>query len=205
MTMKIRQLCFKILRVFQNWYSNRKYGTRINSVYAHPKAQYAKGVAIGKNTFVDKDVCIGKYSYINRNSSAENCIIGNYCSISSGVYINPYEHELTFRSTHPFASNRAEQKREKVVIGHDVLISLNAIILSGVTIGNGAVIGAGAVVTKDVKPYEIVGGVPAKHIRWRFDEAERERLEKSAWYLKDLEDQERNVDFFTGQTDLYQE
>ena len=76
-------------------------------------------------------------------------------------------------------------KRAPVVIGHDVLISLNAVILKGVHIGNGAVIGAGAVVTKDIEPYEIVGGVPAKHIGWRFDPETRERIEQSKWWEKE--------------------
>jgi len=89
------------------------------------------------------------------------------------------------------------------VIGHDVLISLNAIVLSGVTVGNGAVIGAGAVVTKDVKPYEIVGGVPAKHIGWRFEEMEREMLENSQWFLSDIDICRKNIHFFTKETNIF--
>ncbi len=111
-------------------------------------------------------------SYINKTSSVENCEIGNLCSISSGVYINLFEHELSKRTTHFFAGG-PRAKRCKVKIGHDVPISLNEIVLEEVNIGNGAVIAAGAVVTKDVEPYEIVGGVPSKHISWRFDEVER--------------------------------
>ena len=200
---EIKRACKCILRSIQRKIYNRKHGTRIHSNKAALNADYGKNVGVGKNTFVSDDVTMGNYSYVNCNSSLENCRIGNYCSISSGVYINPYEHALEFRSTHPFVSKHAGRKRETVVIGHDVLISLNAIILSGVTIGNGAVIGAGAVVTRDVQPYEVVGGVPAKHIRWRFDEEERQRLEESGWYLKDMDVLEKNIPFFTKQTDAF--
>ena len=203
MMKQIKRICKNFLHWLHRGTYNRKNATDIRSNRADLAAHYEKGVSIGENTIVSRDVSIGKYSYINRDSSAENCTIGNYCSISSGVCINPYEHILEFRSTHPFASKYAGQKQEKVVIGHDVLISLNAIILSGVTIGNGAVIGAGAVVTKDVKPYEIVGGVPAKHIRWRFDEEEMKRLEESEWYLKDIDVLEKNILFFKKQTDVF--
>ena len=133
----------------------------------------------------------------------ENCCVGNYCSISSGVYICPYEHVLEYRSTHPFAESSLETKRERVVIGNDVLISLNAIILSGVTIGDGAVIGAGAVVTKDVKPFEIVGGVPAKHIKWRFEESEQELIKNTKWWEFDIEKAKENIDFFRHTTDSF--
>ena len=139
------------------FFFNKKNKTSIYSCLASPKAKYAHHVGIAANTIVTEDVEIGKYSYINTNSSAENCKIGNYCSISSGVYINPTEHDLSKRSTSPFIY-MPEKKQQRVTIGNDVLISLNAVILKGVSIGDGAVIGAGAIVTKDVKPYEIVGG-----------------------------------------------
>lgn len=200
---QIKRMCKNVLHGIQRVIYNRRNGTKILSSRADLRAEYAKGVRVAENTYVDKDVSIGKYSYINRNSSAENCQIGNYCSISSGVYINPHEHNLRFRSTHPFADKYTREKQAPVVIGHDVLISLNAILLSGVTIGNGAVIGAGAVVTKDVKPYEVVGGVPAKHIRWRFDEEERQRLEDSKWFLSELDVVEKNLEFFTMQTNTF--
>ncbi|MBQ6839391.1 MAG: nucleotidyltransferase family protein [Oscillospiraceae bacterium] len=201
---KIKRFCKNTLRDIQWSIYNRKNGTKICSNCADLRARFEKGVSIGENTFVSSDVTIGKYSYINRNSSAENCRIGNYCSISSGVYINPHEHQLGYRSTHPFADKQAKGKQAPVVIGHDVLISLNVIILSGVTVGNGAVIGAGAVVTKDVQPYEIVGGVPARHIGWRFDESERQMLENSQWFLSDIDTCKKNIVFFTKETNEFE-
>ncbi len=138
-------------------YSKKK-NCIISSVKADLLAQYGRNVLIGRNTYVSNDVTIGNYSYVNQNSYLECCDIGSYCSISSGVYINPYEHNLKFISTHPFVEEGRRKERRKVIIGNDVLISLNVIVLEGVRIGNGAVIAAGAVVTKDVKDYEIVGG-----------------------------------------------
>ncbi len=182
------------------YFFNKKNKSRIHSCSADPKAQYGHHVGIAENTIVNYDVCIGKYSYVNTNSSVENCEIGNYCSISSGVWINPIEHNLTKRSTSPFIEPPI-QKRPKVTIGNDVLISLNAIVLEGVSIGNGAVIAAGAVVTKDVKPYEIVGGVPAKHIGWRFEQSEIDLISATKWWEKDLEDLAANMLFLRNESD----
>lgn len=192
----------KLLRRLKCYLYNKKHKTQIRSTEASLKASYEKNVLISPRVIVTDDVTVGKYSYVNVDSSVENCTIGNYCSISSGVWICPFEHNLHNRSTHPFAHGKIE-KREPVKIGNDVLISLNAIILSGVTVGDGAVIGAGAVVTKDVQPYEIVGGVPAKHIGWRFDEKERNMLIESRWWEYDLDVLKENQDFFNLQTDLF--
>ena len=164
---------------------NRIHQTNIRSDDASLKACYGNGVSIADTVIVSSDVSIGKYSYVNPHSTLENCTVGNYCSISAGVNICPGEHDLYAISTHPLFARDEIPKRAPVVIGHDVLISLNAVILKGVHIGNGAVIGAGAVVTKDIEPYEIVGGVPAKHIGWRFDPETRERIEQSRWWEKE--------------------
>lgn len=192
----------KLLRKVSNYLYNKKHNTDIRSTQASLNASYEKHVHIAPQTIVTDDVSIGKYSYVNTLSSIENCTIGNYCSISSGVWICPAEHAIRHRSTHPFAADNTV-KRAPVVIGNDVLISLNAIILSGVTVGDGAVIGAGAVVTKDVQPFEIVGGVPAKHIGWRFDEAERARIADTGWWNCDKDVLTQNLDYFKGTSDSF--
>ena len=175
--MNVFKYCIKRLII---WAYNKKHLTKIYSVSASTKADYGIGVLISDNTTVIDNVVIGDYSYINRGSYVENCIIGKFCSISSGVYICPFEHDYKMKTTHPILREGKSTPllRTKVIIGNDVLISLNAIILEGVKIGDGAVIGAGAVVTKDVRPYEIVGGVPAKHIKYRFSDEEIKRLLK---------------------------
>lgn len=192
----------KIIKLVRAKLFNIKNKTNIKSINADLSAKYGKGVSIDKNTIIEPDVSIGKYSYVNKNSSLENCIVGNYCSISSLVYINPYEHALNFRSTHPFC-DIGREKRKKVIIGNDVLISLNCIILEGVSIGNGAVIAAGAVVTKDVEPYEIVGGVPARHIGWRFNKEEIKRIQDTKWWEFDKEFLQSNLSYFNLERDYF--
>lgn len=90
--------------------------------------------------------------------------------------------------------------REKVIIGNDVLISLNVIVLEGVTIGNGAIIGAGAVVTRDVKPYEIVGGIPAKHIKFRFDPDTINKLQSEKFWDWDKEKIIKNINYLKNES-----
>lgn len=136
---------------------------------------------------------IGKYTYgYNKDNIARGTKIGAFCSIADGVKIGLMNHPMKYVSTNPFLyySNRGFLKQnclnfeqKKVRIENDVWIGSNAIILPGVHIGNGAVVAAGAVVTKNVAPYEIVGGVPARHIKWRFEDYElRRKLEKISWY-----------------------
>lgn len=124
---------------------------------------------------------IGKYSYTGYDDIITNCYIGSFCSIAEGVIIGGAEHPMSWVSTSPVFENvnhSGPNKRfakldleptKTTYIGNDVWIGNRAIIKQGVTIGDGAVIGAGAIVTKDVEPYSIVVGCPAKHIKYRFD------------------------------------
>lgn len=161
-------------------------------------------VAGGVSVF--HDVRMGLFSYLSAGVHVEDAVIGRYCSIAEGVTIGLSSHPLTFLTTHPVASSRTDTLFDNhpiaqaaanilyeghvgngpVTIGNDVWIGCNAIIKKNVRIGNGAVIGAGAVVTKDVGPYEIVGGVPAKLIRKRFTDRQIEQLEKLQWWDYDL-------------------
>lgn len=134
--------------------------------------------------------------------------IGKFCSIACGTkfLFNSANHALDSLSTYPFPSFFEEWnlEREKVtdawdnrgdiVIGNDVWIGYEAVILSGVTIGDGAIIGTRAVVTKDVPPYTIVGGIPAKPIRKRFDEKVIEALLKIKWWDWTEEKIARNIE-----------
>jgi acetyltransferase-like isoleucine patch superfamily enzyme len=140
-------------------------------------------------------------------------IIGKYCSFGRNCSIIPIrahlpalkEHERFVISTFPITGYRGWKqkitlplKRNFVIIGNDVWVGMNAIILSGVKIGNGAVIGAGAVVTKNVPDYAIVGGVPAKILRYRYTEEQRAELLKIAWWDWSDEKVKTNAEDFYG-------
>lgn len=126
----------------------------------------------------------GAISVIDFSSADTKLIIGNYCSIAGGTtFLLGGEHNLGTISTYPFKVRLFGEEREAgskgdIVIKDDVWIGQNAIICSGVTVGQGAVVAAGAVVTKHVEPYAIVGGNPAKFIKYRLDESLRKKLEK---------------------------
>ena len=134
--------------------------------------------------------------------------IGKFCSIACGTkfLFNSANHALDSLSTYPFPLFFEEWNLEKekvteawdnrgdIVIGNDVWIGYEAVILSGVTIGDGAIIGTRAVVTKDVPPYTIVGGVPAKPIRKRFDEKMIKELLKIKWWDWTEEKIARNIE-----------
>lgn len=133
--------------------------------------------------------------------------IGKFCSIACGAkfLFTSGNHTMKSLSTYPFPIFFEEwgldgkdicdawDNKGDIVIGNDVWIGYEAVILSGVTIGDGAVIGSRAVVTKDVEPYTIVGGVPAKAIRKRFDEQTIEKLEKIGWWNWNEEQIRQNI------------
>lgn len=137
---------------------------------------------------------IGKYSYVGGPSKVVCADIGKYCSIASEASIGMGTHTLNMLSTcsiftekhngtgHSWIDKVGIDPFERVSIGNDVWIGKRVMVLGGVTIGDGAVVAAGAVVTKDVPPYAVVGGVPAKVIKYRFTEAEIETLERLCWW-----------------------
>lgn len=138
-------------------------------------------------------VDLGRYSYVARNTLIQNTSIGAFCSVSEGCNIGMPSHPADFVSTSPvFLSGRNYLRKNfaeipyedcpKTVIKNDVWIGAHAQLKSGITVGNGSIIAAGAVVTKDVPPYAVVGGVPAKIIRFRFDGETAESLKKSQWW-----------------------
>lgn len=155
--------------------------------------------SIFKNTILDS-CTIGNYTYIQKDSRIYNAQIGNFCSIAEQVIIGAANHRMDTPTTSSYldssmnylpktfeagAVKMAESKG--VIIENDVWIGLRAIILDGVNIGSGAIIAAGAIVTKDVPPYSIVGGVPAKVIKQRFNEQIRNKLLDSKWWDKSEE------------------
>jgi len=152
-------------------------------------------IALG-SVRVGKNVRIGKRTYMNSGYLHSNITIGRFCSIGYNVLVAPPNHPTNWLSTHPFQYNEdygfSDQPRvfydnDTTVIGNDVWIGANVIILRGVKICDGAVIAAGAVVTKDVEPYAIVGGIPAKVLKHRFPQQVIDRLVSLKWWDKDEE------------------
>ena len=142
------------------------------------------------------EVRMGAFSYIVSDASAVYSDIGKFCSIAQGVRINPGNHPHWRAAMHHFSYRAksyelAEEDHEpffqwrrdnRVTLGHDVWCGHGAIILPGNTIGTGAVVAAGAVVTKDVAPFTIVGGTPARPIRERFDKRLQDAILEIAWW-----------------------
>ncbi len=170
---------------------------------------------VGKYSNV-KNTSLGLGSYIGSKSFMPNCLIGKFCSIGSNIQVISGTHPTTdFISTHPafyspscstlpgFVSKTKFKEFEyiddsghTVEIGNDVWIASNVIIIAPVKIGNGAIIASGAVVTSDILPYSIVGGVPAKEIRKRFDDNICEIINSSEWWNWDLNKIKSNADCF---------
>ena len=146
----------------------------------------------------DADVSLGHNSYSNSDLALVTC--GNYCSIGENVSFAPSRHPLDRLTTHPetylpvaWPHEPAAIRRvpfdgvwSPVEVGHDVWIGSGAVVMGGVKIGTGAVVAANAVVTHDVPAFAVVAGVPARVLRFRFDEVTREEILRSEWWNYDL-------------------
>lgn len=154
---------------------------------------------------------IGEYTYHGSNfqvkeySPDQKLIIGKYTSISDEVHILlGGEHRYDTISTFPFfelmnIGHKNTTTKGDVIIGNDVWIGYRVTILSGVTIGDGAVVGAGALVIKDVPPYSIVAGVPAKIIKYRFDNIRIKLLLDIKWWDWSNDKIKENIEWLTSQ------
>jgi phosphonate metabolism protein (transferase hexapeptide repeat family) len=166
----------------------------------HPTAQ-VRDCRLGAYTEVGErtsllEVVLDDYSYVVNDSEVAYTTFGKFCSVAAMTRINPGNHPMqrasqshfTYRASTYFAGEADEaeffawRRAHKVTIGHDVWIGHGAIVLPGRGVGTGAVVAAGAVVTKDVAPYTIVAGNPARLVRRRFSEPVAARLERLAWW-----------------------
>lgn len=159
-----------------------------------------KGVRLFSRVLVNNSE-IDTFSYVGYNSIIQNTTIGKFCSIANDVKIGLGNHPLEYFTTSPLFYTKVNPFNFKLIdnlnrfqeyipvnIGHDVWIGANAIILDGISVGNGAVIAAGSVVTKDVPSYAIVGGVPAKIIKYRFTQNKIDKLLESKWWEYSIEE-----------------
>lgn len=160
------------------------------------------------SVFIKGGVSVGRFTTINGPNTdiiaALNPIkIGSFCSIARNVSIQEYNHRIDRPTSYFINQNIFNDSMEldivskgMIEIGNDVWIGSHCVILSGVKIGDGAIIAANSVVNNDVPPYAIVGGVPAKVIKWRFSEEVRLELLEMKWWDWPLEDIKRNKEFF---------
>ncbi len=177
------------------------------SAYWDSKTRFTETTALGRRSRCF-NVNIGRCSSIRGGGRAMNAVIGNYtviaqgCEIGLGVHPTNYLscHSIFYAHTpwgiHPEWKKTIEGIERISHIGNDVWIGAKSIVMDGVTIGDGAIVAAGSVVTKDVPPYAIVGGAPAKIIKYRFPQEMIDRLLEIKWW--DLPDDEitKVIDLF---------
>lgn len=175
-----------------------------------------------KNCIKRENIEVGEYTYYDDPNGVENfeknvihdsgskLIIGKFCAIATGVQfiLGAANHKLDGLSTYPFPLFKCGwgegfdfkefPHKGDTIIGNDVWIGHQATIMPGVTVGDGAVIGTKAVVTKNVEPFSIVGGNPAKLIRQRFDDETTDQLLSIQWWNWPIDKISRNVSIIMG-------
>ena len=204
----------KSVKIFIPSFFRQAYRTVEQKILFKKYIKRFQGLIIGKNVHISQDCFFGKgvkiydgvfikktsiddYTYVAPRTQIGSAVIGKYCSIGPDVKIGLGMHpSRDMVSTHPaffskqnastitYAENNCFQETIAVSIENDVWIGANALIKDGVHIGNGAIIGASALVVKNVEPYSIVGGVPAKLIRYRFTKEEIAFLQNNQWWDK---------------------
>lgn len=191
------------------WISKLIIATILELKYKDKKLKIGYGAYAKKTTFGNynrlydgvslNNVSLGDFSYVAKGTKIANATIGKFCSIGPDCKVALSKHPTKdFVSTHPaffsivkrvnvtFADKNYFNEFEKISIGNDVWIGANSIVLDGVNIGDGAIIAAGSIVSKDIPPYAIAGGVPAKIIKYRFDNDEIEKLLNIKWWNMDI-------------------
>jgi Acetyltransferase (isoleucine patch superfamily) len=206
-----------LISLFSENPETRMHRKKLVKIAKNANIHYAKMHFEGHNTIagmtkVSGNLSMGTGSTIGMNCNLNGDIqIGRYCQLGGYIGIYSTNHPTNYITS--FTSKdflggllSANTQRGKVIIGNDVWIGHGAIILKDVTIGDGAVISAAAVVTKDVPPYAIVGGVPAKVIKYRFEKDVIEKLIEIKWWEKGSEWMKKNIEIFrkpiTSVTDL---
>lgn len=178
--------------------------------------QLGKKITLEDHVTIEEGSCvatekIGRYTFINKYALIDKSVknIGRFCSIGYGAKLGLANHPLDRISTHAFTYDKkygfidesnytTAANAPNCTIGNDVWIGANAIVLAGVTIGDGAVIGANAFVNSNVEPYSIVVGSPAKHLKYRFNEGEIEKLLQEKWWNWEDEKLKKKIHLFTN-------
>jgi len=180
-------------------YKNKEKSLKIGYMSSATNCNFGRYNTVYNNVSLN-EVNLGDFTYIAGNTSISRTTIGKFCSIGPDCKIGLGKHPTKdFISTHPIFFSTLKQAQvtfadkdyfmefEDIEIGNDVWIGANVIVVDGIKIGDGAIVATGSVVTKDIPPYAIVGGVPAKLIRYRFEKNEIEKLLKVKWWDMDIE------------------
>lgn len=207
------------MNIIKRLYLRLKFGKTVSigkrSIVAIKSSTFEGNNRIGNNTFFSGSIGFSSYISDQCNIAAK---IGRYCSIAKGVATvwgthpsrvfvstSPTTYSLKKQCPMTFASKQMFDEHKyaddlgqfHVVVGNDVWIGMNAIIMEGVRIGDGAIVAAGSIVTKDVPPYTIVGGIPASEIRKRFSEEQIEALLSIKWWEKSQRWIQDNYELFS--------
>lgn len=207
-----------------NWINRNKKIIIHDDVYFNSKTFFGGNNIIYSGCQIN-DSSIGYGTYLSHNCKFPNSIIGKFCSIGENSRVVFGQHPVNkFVSTHPaFYSTKcqagftytnidlfqehkyANDEKKSVIIGNDVWIGQNVLIMEGVKIADGSVIGTGAIVTKDTEPFSINVGIPAKKIKYRFNEEERQFLLEFKWWDKDEDWIIKNKNYFEDVRLFYEE
>lgn len=168
--------------------------------------------------FFMHDVQLGDYSYVAKNCTITRCVVGKFCSIgpnfccgmglhpTNGVSTAPMFYSVAKQNGMTLCEESKTEEFKKTIIGNDVFVGANVTVLDGVRIGDGAVIGAGAVVVDDIPPYAVAVGVPAKVVKYRFEESTIKALLRKQWWdgsgekLKEVERNFWDVEAFLSES-----
>ena len=179
---------------------------KVKNGYVNKRTYFEGHNSINKYSKIS-NCYLGMYSYIGTNCYIRNTKIGRYCSLGNNIKVILGRHPTNFISTHDFcfkdlgtfiADKKVINSDYSVIIENDVWIGDNVLILPGVTIHTGAIIGAGALVNSDIPAYAIVGGVPAKLIRYRFSDDIVKKLLDSKWWDYSVEELNKYSIFFNN-------
>lgn len=172
--------------------------TRVEEVEFDPPSMFGSSCTLRRSR-------IGRYTASGDNCAAIDVTMGSFCSLGDNIILNAGRHPQDWLTTHLFHCNPRAWNwfeayrgaavvgtpfrwRERVQIDHDVWIGNNVVIVTGVTVGTGAIIGASSVVTRDVRPYAVMAGIPAREVRRRFENETVDRLLRSDWWERPIEE-----------------